>query len=84
MLDYLLENRQAQAAATAAKSAKEGDLKQLLFTGQVSVVRAKVELITGYYYIKAFKEYLQRYKLLEEEQQQVCSIYNKGFSPYTY
>ena len=83
MLDYLSEDGQAQAAATAAESAEEGDSKWPSFAGWVSVVGAKVELIAGHHRIEAFKEYLQRRGLPEEERWWVCSIYDKGFSPCT-
>lgn len=83
MLDHLAEKGQAQASATAAESAKEGDLKWPSFEGWVSAVGAKAELIAGHHRVEAFKEYLRRRGLPEEERWWVCSIYDKGFSPCT-
>ncbi|KAL1643199.1 hypothetical protein SLS61_009348 [Didymella pomorum] len=82
MLDYLAEDGQAQATATAAESAEEGDPKWPSFKGWVSVVGAKVELIAGHHRIGAFKEYLQRRGLPEEERWWVCSIYDKATPQY--
>lgn len=82
MLARLAEDTQAQAtAATAAENAEEADPKWPSFEGWVSVVGAKAELIAGHHRIEAFKEYLRRRGLPEEERWWVCSIYDKGFSP---
>lgn len=80
MLDHLAEDGQAQATATPAESAGEGDPQWPSFEGWVSVVGGKAELIAGHHRIEAFKEYLQRRELPEEERWWVCSIYDKGFS----
>ena len=84
MLDHLGEKRQAQATATAAEGAGEGDSKWPSFEGWVSVIGAKAELIAGHHRVEAFKEYLRLRELPEEERWWVCNIYDKGFSPCTF
>lgn len=83
MIDYLAEEEQAQATATAVESAEVGDPKWPSFERWVSVIGAKAELIAGHHRVEAFKEYLQRRGMPEEERWWVCSIYDKGLSACT-
>lgn len=83
MLDHLAEKGQAQASATAAESAEEGDPKWPSFEDWATVIEAKAELIAGHHRVEAFKEYLRLRQLPEEERWWVCSIYDKGYSPCT-
>lgn len=82
MLAHLSEEGQAQTTVAAAEGAEGGISEWPSFEGWIRMIRVKAELIAGYYRIEAFKEYLQRRSLSKEERWWVCSIYNKGVSPW--
>lgn len=83
MLAHVSEEGQAQTTAAAAEGAEDGDSKWPSFEGWMSVIGADAELIAGHHRVEAFKEYLQLRGLPEDERWWVCSIYDKGFGPWT-